>query len=65
VLLHQTRLRFLRGDEAEIRKRVTRAGEVIVSETFSMKSGLREGQDLMMQTPGGLREFRIAGVFYD
>jgi putative ABC transport system permease protein len=65
VLLHQARLRFLRGDEAEIIERVTRGGEVIVSETFSMKFGLREGQDLLMQTPGGLREFRIAGVFYD
>jgi putative ABC transport system permease protein len=65
VLLHQNRLRFLRGDEAEIIERVTQGGEVIVSETFSMKFGLMEGKDLLMQTPGGLREFRIAGVFYD
>jgi len=65
VLLHKTRLRFLRGDEVEIRERVTQRGEVIVSETLAMKSRLKEGQDLMMQTPGGLREFRIAGVFYD
>jgi putative ABC transport system permease protein len=65
VLLRQNRLRFLRGDEAEIIERVTEKGEVIVSETFSMKFGLVEGQDLFMQTPGGPREFRIAGVFYD
>jgi putative ABC transport system permease protein len=65
VLLHQNRLRFLWGDEAEIIERVTQRGEVIVSETFSMKFGLRENDDVLMQTPGGPREFRIAGVFYD
>ena len=65
VLLHQNRLRFVRGDEAGIIERVTQMGEVIVSETFSVKFGLTEGQDLLMQTPGGPREFRIAGVFYD
>ena len=65
VLLHQNRLRFLRGDEAEIIEGVTKRGEVIVSETFSMKFGLGEGQDLLMETPGGQRAFRIAGVFYD
>ena len=65
VLLHQNRLRFVRGDEAEIIERVTQGGEVIVSETFSVKFGITEGQDLLMQTPQGLREFRIAGIFYD
>jgi len=65
VLLHQNRLRFLRGDEAEIIEGVTKREEVIVSETFSVKFGLREGQDLLMETPGGPRAFRIAGVFYD
>ena len=65
VLLHQNRLRFLRGDESQIIDRVTKRGEVIVSETFSTKFGLTEGRDLLIQTPGGPREFRIAGVFYD
>ncbi len=65
VLFHQSRLRFLRGDEAEIIERVTQKGQVIVSETFSMKFGLSEGQDLLMQTPSGPREFTIAGIFYD
>ncbi len=65
VLLHQNRLRFVRGDEAEIIERVTQRGEVIVSETFSMKFGLTEGQDLLMQTAQGPKEFRIAGIFYD
>jgi putative ABC transport system permease protein len=65
VLLRQNRLRFLRGDEAAIIERVTQGGEVIVSETFSMKFGLRENDDLLMRTPGGSREFGIAGVFYD
>jgi len=65
VLFHQNKLRFVRGDEAEIVERVTQGGEVIVSETFSMRFGLKEGQELLMQTPQGPRQLRIAGVFYD
>ncbi len=65
VLFHQNRLRFVRGDEPEIIERVTKGREVIVSETFSVKFGLAEGQELLIQTPQGPREFRIAGIFYD
>jgi putative ABC transport system permease protein len=65
VLLRRNRLTFIRGDEAEIIERVTNHGEIIVSETFSLKSGIREGENLLLQTPRGPRRFTIAGVFYD
>ncbi len=65
VLLHQSELSFVRGDDADIIERVTNRGEVAVSETFSLKFQMREGQDLLLQTPQGPKEFRIAGVFYD
>ncbi len=65
VLLHQSRLRFVRGKEAEIIEKVTKGEEVIVSETFSLKFGIREGQDILVQTPQGPKTFAIAGVFYD
>lgn len=65
VLLRQNRLTFVGGDEVEIVEKVTNRGEVIVSEAFSLKSGVREGQDLLLQTPQGPKEFRVAGIFYD
>lgn len=65
VLLHQSQFSFVRGDEAEIIEKVTNRGEVIVSETFSFKFGFREGQNLLLQTPQGPKQFRIAGIFYD
>jgi putative ABC transport system permease protein len=65
VLLGRSQLEFLRGEEQDIIDRVTRRGEVIVSETFSLRFGVREGQDLMLQTSQGPREFTVAGVFYD
>ena len=65
VLLHQSQLSFVRGDRAEIIEKVTGRGEVIVSETFSLKFGFREGQDLLLLTPQGSKEFTIAGIFYD
>jgi putative ABC transport system permease protein len=65
VLLHESQLSFLRGDDTEIIKRVTKRGEVIVSETFSLKFGVREGEELFLQTSQGPKSFRIAGVFYD
>jgi putative ABC transport system permease protein len=65
VLLNQSQLKFLRGTDAEIIDRVTSRGEVIVSETFSLRFGVSEGQSVLLQTPQGPKEFRIAGVFYD
>jgi putative ABC transport system permease protein len=65
VLLGESQLNFLRGNEDEIIERVTTRGDVIVSETFSLKFGAREGQDLFLQTPQGPKSFRVAGIFFD
>jgi putative ABC transport system permease protein len=65
VLLHQSQLAFVRGDPGAIIERVTHQGEVIVSETFSLKFGVREGQDLLLPTPRGPKQFRVAGIYYD
>ncbi|GAG92143.1 unnamed protein product, partial [marine sediment metagenome] len=65
VLLHQSQLTFVRGDETEIIEKVTKQGHLIVSETFSLKFRVKQGQDLFLQTPQGPKRFGIAGVFYD
>jgi len=65
VLLRQNRLNFVRGDKTEIIERVTRHGELIISETFSLKFEVEEGENLFLQTPQGPKTFRIAGTFYD
>ncbi len=65
VLFHQNRLTFVRGDETRIIERVTQGSELIVSETFSLKFGVKEGENLFLQTPRGPKTFRIAAVFFD
>ncbi len=65
VLLRQNRLNFVRGDQTEIIERVTKHGELIISETFSLKFEVEEGAKLLLQTPRGPKAFRIAGTFYD
>jgi putative ABC transport system permease protein len=38
---------------------------VVVSEAFSNKHGVRDGDAVTLPTPGGPREFRVAAVYYD
>jgi putative ABC transport system permease protein len=38
---------------------------VVVSEAFSTKFGLRDGDALTLQTPAGSQTFRIAAVYFD
>jgi putative ABC transport system permease protein len=39
--------------------------EVVVSEAFARKFGVKTGDALPLRTASGLRDFRVAGVFYD
>lgn len=39
--------------------------QVLISEPFAYKNGLRAGSSLALVTPSGNREFRIAGVYTD
>lgn len=40
-------------------------GEVVVSEVFARKFRVQTGDSIPLATPTGVREFRVAGVFYD
>lgn len=59
------RLRFLRGDRGAIMKRFANEPCVIVSESFSRRHHVRDGDTLEVPTPQGMRGFPIAGTFYD
>lgn len=58
-------VRFLSGDRAAIMRRFYAEPCVIVSESFTRRHGLRDGDTLELPTPQGARQFAIAGTFYD
>jgi putative ABC transport system permease protein len=65
VLAERGRLLFRRGSSAEI-LRQARAGEgAVVTESFSRRFEVREGDTLLLPTPGGHRRLRVYGIFYD
>ena len=59
------RLRFLRGDDSAIMRRLRNQECVVVSESFTRRHRLSVGDNLVLTTPEGPRPFPIAGVFYD
>lgn len=59
------RLRFVRGDAAEKLRRFAQAEGVLVSESFSRRNRVRDGETIELTTPEGPRAFRVAGVFYN
>lgn len=59
------RFHFLHGDEAAIRRRFQNEPCMLVSESFTRRHHLRDGDALEIATPTGPRRFPIAGVFYD
>ncbi|MEO5721169.1 MAG: FtsX-like permease family protein [Chthoniobacterales bacterium] len=59
------RLRFLRGDGAEILRRFGNEEGVLVSESFARRNGVRAGKAIELTTPQGPRAFPVLGVFYD
>ena len=58
-------VRFLSGDPAAIMRRFYAEPSVIVSESFTRRQGLRDGDLLELPTPQGTRRFPIVGTFYD
>ncbi len=58
-------LRFLRGNGDEIVRRFYDEQCVLVSESFSRRFRVVEGDTLNLPTPAGVEAFPIAGVFYD
>ncbi|MEQ8819861.1 MAG: FtsX-like permease family protein [Sumerlaeia bacterium] len=50
---------------AEVLREAKANDQLIVSEAFARKRGLERGDTVAVPTPGGLREFVIASVYYD
>jgi putative ABC transport system permease protein len=67
LLLHATYSRYLftEGDSKTVLARTVRDKQVIVSETFARQFKLGRGDRMMLPSPRGPVDFRIAGVFYD
>jgi putative ABC transport system permease protein len=53
------------ADAASAMKRAVERGEVIVSESFSVRYRTQPGDSVTLPTPAGSRMFRIAAVYYD
>jgi putative ABC transport system permease protein len=56
---------YLGGKNAEKYKAFRRPDAVVISEPLSRRLRLREGDAVPIATPLGIRNFRVAGVFYD
>src|SRR6202023_3482196 len=64
--VHPTRRVELReGDTGDVWQRVAEGGEAMVSEPFSRRWGLHQGDLVRLPTAAGERAFRVAGVFDD
>lgn len=55
---------FKEGDPAEVWKKFL-AGEIIISEPFAFRNELEAGSVLSLRTDKGMKDFKIAGVYYD
>jgi putative ABC transport system permease protein len=59
------RFQFLRGDPGELMRRFQDEPCVFVSESFTRRQKLGEGDAIKFPTPEGEKSFPIAAVFYD
>lgn len=59
------RLVFLDGDRETILSSVERGEGVLVSEPLALRRSFVRGRSVSIPTPEGVREYAIAGVFYD
>lgn len=58
-------MRFLHGDGDAIMERFHREPCVLVSESFARRHRVRDGDELPLATPEGVRRFPVVGTFYD
>jgi putative ABC transport system permease protein len=66
VLAKHGNLLFLNNEApGEVLKRVTSHPSVIVTEAFSTRNGVRQGDTLQLETPSGTRPFTVEAVYYD
>jgi putative ABC transport system permease protein len=62
---NQGELDFLGGDDEAKSELLRQADHVAVSESFARRHGVDAGGTIELATPGGPRDFRIAGVYLD
>jgi putative ABC transport system permease protein len=67
IRLHAERSQylFLQGKSFELLTQVIDEDGVIISEVLAKRLGLNVGEPLPLQTPGGIEQFPVKGVFYD
>ncbi len=64
-LLDRTKLEFVQGDAASMRRGMTREGMCTVSENFSRRYGLGVGEQVELVTPSGVVRIPIVAVVRD
>ncbi len=65
VMARRGRLLFRHGDSAAILREARGQEGLIVSETFTERYRLKEGDEVTLHPPGRTVRLRIAGVYYD
>src|SRR4030066_1179084 len=65
VFLNLKVIRFTRGDPKRILRQFAAGQAILVTESFSIRHQVKEGNRMKLNTPQGEKEFLIAGVFYD
>ncbi len=65
VEIGHTAFRLKDGDPAQAWPAYERGDSVLISEPFAFRHRLDLGESLSLETPSGVRSFRVAGIFYD
>lgn len=66
VLAQHGNLLFMNGDTApEVLKRVIQHPSVIVTEAFSTRNHVKQGDTITLDTPDGPKPFAVEAVYYD
>lgn len=66
AVLQSSYMMFKGGDErTTLTDAIQHEDALIVTEVFANKFSVRAGDTLSLQTPSGMRRFRIAGVYFD
>ena len=61
----ESRFPLLEGDRLEVLQQLKEQGAVVISEPLARKSALEVGDRLPLYGPRGMKEFPVAGIYYD
>jgi putative ABC transport system permease protein len=65
VFLNMKVIRFTRGNPRRILRQFAAGQSILVTESFSLRHQVKAGDRITLNTPQGVKEFLISGVFYD